>query len=184
MLTSRCGGGRRSILDAIMPHPTARERHHIRVPEPAARAIGVATRTTWREMPLTRVLMLVGPSRADRRVFDDLRDQLGFVELERAPDELVLGTILRLPAGRPRRLPEGPGARRAFESFSGGNHVKIGFNLRYEDGELVTETRVLGTSAASRLVFRAYWAVIWLGSGLTRIEWLRAVRRSLDTNQR
>jgi hypothetical protein len=45
---------------------------------------------------------------------------------------------------------------------------------------LSTETRVFATDAATRRRFAAYWRVIYPGSALIRIEWLRAIRRRAE----
>jgi hypothetical protein len=54
-------------------------------------------------------------------------------------------------------------------------------NFRLEDtanGETVlnTETRVYATDASTRKKFGAYWRVIYPGSALIRVTWLRAIR--------
>src|SRR5262245_32557245 len=41
---------------------------------------------------------------------------------------------------------------------------------------LVTETRVHATDAAARRRFAAYWRMIYPGSALLRVTWLRAIR--------
>jgi len=52
----------------------------------------------------------------------------------------------------------------------------MAMDLRYADGRLQTETRVLLTSPDARRAFRAYWLVIRPFSGLTRRSWLRAAK--------
>jgi hypothetical protein len=43
-----------------------------------------------------------------------------------------------------------------------------------------TETRVFATSADARRRFAAYWRVIYPGSALIRIMWLRAIARRAE----
>jgi hypothetical protein len=83
---------------------------------------------------------------------------------------------------------QGPNA----ESTEGGaqSSQRRGFalaaiNFRLEDaanGEtvLTTETRVYATDASSRKRFAAYWRVIYPGSALIRVMWLRAIRNRAE----
>lgn len=45
---------------------------------------------------------------------------------------------------------------------------------------VVTETRILATDAAARRRFGLYWRVIYPGSALIRVMWLRAVKRRAE----
>jgi hypothetical protein len=58
-------------------------------------------------------------------------------------------------------------------------------NFRLEDagnGEtlLTTETRIYATDASTRKKFAAYWRVIYPGSALIRVMWLRAIRKRAE----
>ena len=44
------------------------------------------------------------------------------------------------------------------------------------DSELTTETRVFAIDPQATLAFAAYWRVIYPGSALIRVMWLRAIR--------
>jgi hypothetical protein len=50
-------------------------------------------------------------------------------------------------------------------------------NFRFAGGILTTETRIEPTDALSGRRFRRYWMLIRPFSGLTRLVWLRAIRR-------
>jgi hypothetical protein len=41
---------------------------------------------------------------------------------------------------------------------------------------LTTETRIYATDTSARKKFAAYWRVIYPGSALIRVMWLRAIR--------
>jgi hypothetical protein len=136
--------------------------------------------------------------RADRPILDTALSS-GFVLLAEEPNrELVVGTLVIAP----RRPP--PGAH--FAAISGPGHAKAALNFHVEpqgggDGAekgggpggesgggeegtgwslLSTETRVFATDPVTRRRFAAYWRVIYPGSALIRIEWLRAIRRRAE----
>ena len=46
---------------------------------------------------------------------------------------------------------------------------------------LATETRVFATDPVTRQLFAPYWRVIYPGSSIIRITWLRAIKRSAET---
>lgn len=61
-------------------------------------------------------------------------------------------------------------------------------NFRLEDasnGEtlLTTETRVYATDSATRKKFAGYWRVVYPGSALIRVMWLRAIRNRAEAKQ-
>jgi hypothetical protein len=45
---------------------------------------------------------------------------------------------------------------------------------------LLTETRIEGTDAAATRSFRRYWRLVYPGSSLIRVAWLRAIRRKAE----
>jgi hypothetical protein len=96
---------------------------------------------------------------------------------EEAPREIVIGTVVKRPAGARIRVreetflkPLPPGFAIAAMNFrvvpnaSGGSVVS-------------TETRVFANDDAARRAFARYWRVIYPGSALIRRMWLRAIRR-------
>lgn len=100
----------------------------------------------------------------------------GFSVLARTEDEIVVGGIERFSRKRTVIGLERPDLA-SFRNFDEPGCVKIGFNFRFTDGKLTTETRVKATDARSRRLFGLYWIVIRPGSGLIRHVWLRAIRR-------
>jgi hypothetical protein len=110
-----------------------------------------------------------------------------FIVLAEKPNhEIVLGALVATPRGwrsRGNRSPEG------FKALAAS--MKPGFalaamNFRLEDCSaasagactlLTTETRVFATDTPSRRRFARYWRVIYPGSSLIRIMWLRAIEK-------
>lgn len=166
-------------LDAMLPTFHFRERHTRATSAPAPALLAAAEALTWSDVSAMRVLMAirsVGRLRVppDRRILD-VMSGLGFVVLERGPDEIVLGGIGRPWAPRSRSVPEVDAG--GFRDFAEPGWAKIGFNFRVYEGRLSTETRVLLTDKASRRAFSRYWMIIRPFSGLIRRQWLAAVDR-------
>lgn len=167
-------------LDDALPQWDRRERHRLFCGAPPAVVMEAAERVTWREVPIFRALLAaraLGRSRlaADAPVLDWFTGA-GFAVLARAEDELVVGAIERVSRREPVVRPPRPDVA-TFRGFDEPGCVKIGFNFRYADGTLTTETRVRATDARSRRLFGLYWLLIRGGSGLIRRVWLAAIRR-------
>lgn len=76
-----------------------------------------------------------------------------------------------------------------YQTLSAPGFVKAMINFRIDAGArdaciVVTETRVFATGAAARRRFAAYWRVIYPGSALIRVMWLRAIRRRAERTAR
>jgi hypothetical protein len=171
-------------LDAFLPRWQFREQHRHPTSAPVSALIEAVEAVTWAEIPIMRTLMLIRsagrlPLRANRRVMDDMAS-LGFVVLERAEDEVVIGAVGRPWApggGRAPRLGEEADPARYFVDFDERGWAKMAVNFHAGDGELTTETRVLLTDERSRRAFRRYWLLIRPFSGLIRRRWLAAIVR-------
>lgn len=101
---------------------------------------------------------------------------------ERPGREIVFGIAGKFWAPREMaHLVRVPDAR-TFVEFAEPGQAKGAMNLRVEpldDGRtlLGTETRVWCTDRRARLLFRAYWTLIRIPSGLIRVDMLRAIAR-------
>lgn len=111
----------------------------------------------------------------------------GFVELARAPGELVIGTLVIVPAGTGSTSPLGAQAATAegFAGLAAPGFAKAAMNFRWADDgggwtRLETATRVAATSPGARRRFAAYWRVIYPGSAFLRRTWLDAIRRRAE----
>ncbi|ROP28007.1 hypothetical protein EDD30_0710 [Couchioplanes caeruleus] len=174
------------LFDILFPRWQFREVHRLAFDAAPGDVLQAIESATWRDFPMLRTLMTLAslgrwrPPR-DGLVFDDF---LGTgPALARADDEIVFGWVNRLQRdgdGSPlvRMAPE------QFTGFAEPRHAKVGFNFRYRDGELSTQTRVLVTDARTRWLFRLYWLSIRLPGGLVRREWLRGIRRRVAQAQR
>lgn len=185
------------LLDALMPVYQFSERHATEVRAATARVWRVLWELPPAEIPLLGALFrlralparLVG--RRTRR-FADAEPVLaqvlrgGFVLLDEAPErELVLGTI-----GQFWRLTGGSSAsvagRQEFLAFDQPGYAKAAMNFHLDaagGGDLVrvsTQTRVCMRDPVARRKFAAYWRVIYPGSAVIRIMWLRAVKRRAE----
>ena len=106
-----------------------------------------------------------------------------FMKLTEEPDrEIVVGTLVAAPKGT--RLKKDP-TPDDFKALHAPGFALAALNFRLEDADhdetvLTTETRIYATDAATRKKFGAYWRVIYPGSALIRVMWLRAIRRRAE----
>lgn len=133
----------------------------------------------------------------------DVAQQTSFMKLAEEPGhEIVLGTLAAAPKGTRLKKDPAPEDFKALQSpqkqepnaedteAGAQNGQRSGFalaaiNFRLEDaGEggtlLTTETRVYATDASVRKKFGVYWRVIYPGSALIRVMWLRAIRNRAE----
>jgi hypothetical protein len=106
----------------------------------------------------------------------------GFLILdERAPREIVFGTLAIRPAGF--RLP-GPPTPDIYRTLDAAGIAKATMNFLLEPSgtstRLVTETRVFATDESSLRTFTSYWRVIYPGSAILRVTWLRAIKQRAE----
>ena len=168
------------LLDEVLPRWDHRERHSVPVTAPPDAVWRAVDEVSWRSVPVFRALSRVrAPARSapppDRPVLERMLAG-GFTVLGRSPDELVVGSVVRLAAPR-GAVPLGPEPAAAVRGFTAPGHYKVAVGFRLAGGRLSTETRVVSTDPASRRAFARYWRVVRLPSGLIRREWLRAIRR-------
>jgi hypothetical protein len=186
-------GASKTLLDEVLPHFDASERHDIVVAAPPEVVFDAVKDVTVRDVRLLTPLMalrglprLVKRRRRPRRLPSSAPVlgrllEVGFVQLgERPGAEIAVGAVGRFwrPAGNgPVTVP----TRDEFLSFSEPGYAKavMAFLVRPEgDGSrLVTETRIVGTSPDATRAFLRYWRLIRPGSGAIRRSWLAAIRR-------
>lgn len=174
------------MLDDFLPRYDFSEVHSTTCSAPPAAVMEAARELTPRELPLLVALMAVRslPALARGRrpavrgtILEGFR-RGGFVVLEDAPAELVLGAVGRFwqPSGGITRI-----EKTRFRDFAEPGFAKAVFNLRVEGSSVLrTETRVLATDADARRKFGRYWRVIRPGSAAIRVAWLRAIRRKAE----
>ena len=179
-------------LDEFVPVWQFSERHTIRIAAPPARVFEAIRDVRADEISLFKTLTWIrrGGRKLPESILNagdsapllDVATRGGFIYLaDDAPRELVIGTVVIAPAGPRRTLtpetlktPPAPG-------FAVG---AVNFLVTPEgpNASLVsTETRVFANSPSARRRFARYWRVIYPGSALIRVMWLRAVRRRAMT---
>ena len=176
------------IIDEFLPKYHFNEFHSTRIHAPAETVYAAVRGVTAREIRLFRILTwirsphfgtpqesILAPP-ADDPVLD-VALRSGFLLLGNAPpDEVVVGTILgRTPYDG--QLPSLTG----FKNFNRPGHAKAVMNFRVTPEAngwvaLTTETRVLATNDRARRRFGRYWRVIYPGSALIRVMWLKAIK--------
>ena len=177
------------LIDEALPWWDVGECHQRLVAAPVDDVWQTLTNLVVADLPVARLLMRVrGLGRnllgsADRRVIDALPP--GEVA-RREPYELLLAMVSPTSALRPMssgpELQPGTLAEMLRPLPDGWVRVAMDFRL-VPDGagtRLSTETRVLATGPRAKRVFGLYWAVIRAGSGLIRVELLRAVARRAE----
>lgn len=186
------------LLDVFLPTYEFREFHETRVnasPERIYEAIQEVTAgeirlfqtLTWLRSPKLPwghprpASILNAP--ADRPILE-VATSWQFIKLVEAPEvEIVVGMAVIRPRGaQPISAP-------AEFLTSEPGYALAAMNFRIEEEKdggrggcrLTTETRIHATDAWSRRRFAAYWRLIYPGSSLIRVEWLRAIRRRAES---
>jgi hypothetical protein len=187
---------RASMLDDFVPAYQFVEFHKVRIKAPRERVSAAIRDVTVNEIALFRTLTWIrrfgrpGPESIlnppPHEPILAVATRTGFMNLAEVPDhEIVLGTLVAAPPGwRPNKdkkpTPED------FKALRAPGFALAAINFRIENatnGEmlLTTETRVYATDASTRKKFAAYWRVIYPGSALIRVMWLRAIRRRAES---
>ena len=176
-------------LDEFVPAYQFGEFHSIRIKAPRERVYEAIREVKADEIFLFRTLTCIrrfGRSGkesilnapADTPILD-VALRTSFMKLAEEPGrEIVLGT---LAAARKEARPKKDPTPDDFKALRAPGYALAAMNFRLEDasaGEtlLTTETRVYATDAPTRKKFGAYWRVIYPGSALIRVMWLRAIR--------
>ena len=179
---------RATRLDEFMPVWQFGEYHSIKIDVPPAQAFAAMKSVTADEILLFRTLTWIrrGGRELPESILNagkdkpliDVATQSGFVTLaDDAPRELVIGTVVKRPAGARIKLSEEVFRRQLPPGFA---IAAMNFRVvpNASGGSTVsTETRVLGTSPDAQRAFARYWRVIYPGSALIRRMWLRAIKR-------
>jgi len=177
------------VLDDFLPHYDVHELHSVTIVAPPGAVMDAVRGVTPREVPVLVALMAIRSlpallrgrrSQLGRPILDGARTS-GFVTLGETAHELVLGAVGRFwqPAGDLRRIEPAD-----FRDFAEPGWAKgaVNFKVEQEGGRTVlsTETRVVATDPSARRRFRRYWRVVYPGSAVIRIAWLRAIRERAE----
>jgi hypothetical protein len=155
-----------SKLDEVMPVWEFNEVHTMHIDAPPAVVFDAVRNVRASEIALLDTLMWIrrGGRRYPARVAEarkrepmlDVATRMGFEWLANDPPrEVVIGTRVVGPA-----------------------YGAVNFVVTAEGSgsRVTTETRVHAEDASARRRFAAYWSIIYPGSALIRVMWLRAVR--------
>lgn len=181
-------------LDEFIPVYQFEELHSIRIQAPRERVYAALRGVTADEITFFRALTWIrrlgqpGPESIlnpppDKPLLD-VALRTSFLKLAEEPDhEIVLGTLVAAPQGTQLKKDPTP---EDFKALHAPGFALAAINFRLEDagnGEtlLTTETRAYATDASTRKRFAAYWRVIYPGSALIRVMWLRAIKRRAET---
>lgn len=175
-------------LDAYFPDWEFAERHTIRVHASPERTYRAVHDVTADEILLFRTLIWIrNPSQSwkaqpasimappKHQPLLDVAVRSSFVSLaDLPPHEVAVGAVV---CCRRARTPDAA----AFAALTQPGFAKAGMNFVLQDEgggwtRVTTETRVHGTDARARRVFARYWRVIYPGSALIRVMWLRAIK--------
>jgi hypothetical protein len=160
-------------LDDVLPEYDVRERHERRVAAAPGDALAAALGVPLAPDALVCTLFRLRGVPGGGSVYGTLR-ALGFEEIVRADDRVVLGA-----AGRPWS----PRGRIVPFASAGPGQVRVAVSIEAAaDGDgsrLATETRIAAADASARRAFRRYWLVVGPFSALTRRRWLAAADRAL-----
>lgn len=168
------------LLDQVMPAYDHREVHRRATPASPPALWDAIHELEADDLTLMRILMGIRTlgrraDSGDRTILEGF-ERMGFRPVAEEPgQELVIAGIGQFwkPSGGLRKVT----SKEQFLAFEEPGYAKTAFNLRIQDGELSTETRIAGTDPAARRAFGLYWLAIRPGSGLIRREWLRALER-------
>jgi len=175
-------------LDEFAPAWQFHERHAIRIAAPPARVFDAIERVTADEISLFRTLTWIrrGGQTLPKSILDaprresliDVATRAGFVRLaDDAPRELVIGAVMVAPAGTRGSLTPQVFGKALPPGFA---LATMNFRVTAEGLDrsfVTTETRVYANSPSVRRRFAAYWRVIYPGSAIIRVMWLRAIQR-------
>jgi len=191
------------LLDELLPEPEFSEHHEVEVAAAPPAVYGAVCELTAAEArllgPAAALRALPTVIRHPRRllgttlgaaggvvttpVMQQLRDA-GFVELAAAPpDEVVVGVVGRLWTLTDTAPVELTGAGE-FVAFSEPGYAKAALNFavvpRGSGSRLMTETRVVTTSADAHRRFARYFQATLGPAGIIRRSWLAAIRRRAE----
>jgi len=176
-------------LDEFVPAYQFGEFHSIRIQAPRERVYAALREVTADEISFFHTLTWIrrfgqpGPESILNPPPNEpvlaLALRTSFMKLAEDPNrEIVLGTLVAAPKGTQLKKDPTP---EDFKALHDPGFGLAAINFRLEDagsGEtiLTTETRIYATDDSARKKSAAYWRVIYPGSWLLRVTWLRAIR--------
>ena len=187
----------RTQLDRFIPAWQFAEFHSIRIAAPREKVYVAIQQVTAEEILFFRTLIWIrrfgrpGPESVlnppPNMPLLEVATKTAFIVLAEEPNyEIVLGALVATPHGWRPSGARSPESFKALAASGQPGFALAAMNFRLEDCSaasagacalLTTETRVHATDAPSRRRFARYWRVIYPGSSLIRIMWLRAIEK-------
>ena len=176
-----------TLLDRFVTTYQFSEMHDVDIAAPPAQTYRALQDVTPREIRFYQVLTWIrrGGQTGPPSILNPPLDvpilktalETSFRKLGEQPNvEIVFGGFTAAPREALTRhwTPE------AFAALDDPGYAKIAMNFRLSPSRkgthLQTETRVYATDAATRRMFTVYWRMIYPGSALIRLSWLRAIK--------
>jgi hypothetical protein len=186
----------RTQLDQFVPTWRFAEVHSIRIAAPKEKVYRAIQQVTAEEILFFRTLIWIrrfgrpGPESVlnppPNKPLLEVATKTAFIVLAEQPaHEIVLGALVATPRGWRPSGARSPEKFKVLAASGQPGFALAAMNFRLEDANpasscftlLTTETRVYATDAPSRRRFARYWRVIYPGSSLIRIMWLRAIEK-------
>ena len=175
-------------LDEFVPVWQFNERHSIAVDAPPDRVYRALKQVRADEVALFRTLTWIRRggralpegilNASNRKPLLDVATRGGFIYLaDDAPKEIVIGTVVVAPRGRHVELTPELFKNALPPGFALGAMNFVVSSTGENTSLVTTETRVFASSDGARRRFAVYWRMIYPGSAIIRLMWLRAVRR-------
>ena len=189
------GGANDALLDEFMHDYDVRDRQEVAVAAPPEVTLAAAAEMELQSSPVVRAIFRArevilrsqpDPAPRPKGLLEQMKS-IGWGVLAETPGrEIVMGGATRPWEANPvfRSLPAGE-----FAAFAEPDCVKIAWTLRADPDAsggttFSTETRAVGTDAAARRKFRAYWALLSPGIILVRSALLPRLERAADRRWR
>ncbi len=189
-LTTAAGTG--SALDDFAPAFHFREHHETLIDAPAADVFAAIQSTTASEIALFQSFTWIRRfGRPGAESIMNAPEHLPILEVatrttflklaERPSREVVIGSVVMAPPGFRRRHVATPEQFKTI-ALPGFAVATLNFMIAQEGAmtRLTTETRVVATDNWTLRRFTAYWRVIYPGSAILRMTWLRAIKRRAE----
>ena len=179
-------------IDEFTPAFHFREQHETTIAAPPIRVFEAIRAVTADEIALFRTFTWIrrfgrsGPeslmNAPERQPILDVATRSGFLLLHEAvPNEIVVGSIVVAPP-RTRRF-QTFGAQE-FKTLKTPGFAVAAMSFRVEGtggaSRVITETRVFATDQTALRRFTPYWRVIFPGSAILRVTWLRAIKKRAE----
>ena len=174
------------IIDQLLPGCDFRSRYARRIGAEPAQVWTALHALSYRELPVTRLLMAARTGGQTRLRGPVAESSLLQVLAQDEAREMVVGGVGKFWRPRPVAGPRSTRTAAGFAAFAEPGWAKgaMSFQLSPLPGGqtlLAVDTRVCATSTAARRAFAPYWLLIRSGgAGFIRLEMLRAVARRAE----